>query len=226
MTKKEKPPRLRLRGVRLPEEPKRRKKKFLRIPGRLERNKEEKPKKALIKIPVKPTPEKAETQPQLIPSKPKELAFDALKPEEIEKILAGMTPQEPKTIETKIRQGKWKQALPALKKLFLHSIHDWDWKTITSIFAILIVVSLAGLVSYKVYQSIHTWREDAQNITVPESEIYHPQKLESEKVIDQFTQKVNKEYAKEKGLAEEEALKKGMEEKSKEFKAKGSQLYT
>ena len=33
-------------------------------------------------------------------------------------------------------------------------------------------------------------------------------------------------YASEKGIAEEEALKKGMEEKSKEFSEKGAELYT
>ena len=33
------------------------------------------------------------------------------------------------------------------------------------------------------------------------------------------------EYAAEQGLAEEEALKKGMEEKSKEFVEKGAEVY-
>ena len=33
-------------------------------------------------------------------------------------------------------------------------------------------------------------------------------------------------YAAEQGIAEEEALKKGMEEKSREFTEKGSELYT
>jgi phosphomethylpyrimidine synthase len=34
-----------------------------------------------------------------------------------------------------------------------------------------------------------------------------------------------RQYAAEQGIAEEEALKKGMEEKSREFAAKGSELY-
>jgi phosphomethylpyrimidine synthase len=39
-----------------------------------------------------------------------------------------------------------------------------------------------------------------------------------------ITEDVRK-YAAEQGIAEEEALKKGMEEKSKEFAEKGSELY-
>jgi hypothetical protein len=39
-----------------------------------------------------------------------------------------------------------------------------------------------------------------------------------------ITEDVRK-YAAEQGIAEEEALKKGMEEKSKEFTEKGSELY-
>jgi phosphomethylpyrimidine synthase len=35
-----------------------------------------------------------------------------------------------------------------------------------------------------------------------------------------------REYAAEQGIAEEEALKKGMEKKSREFTEKGSELYT
>ncbi len=35
----------------------------------------------------------------------------------------------------------------------------------------------------------------------------------------------DRKYAAEQGIAEEEALKKGMEEKSREFTEKGSELY-
>jgi hypothetical protein len=41
---------------------------------------------------------------------------------------------------------------------------------------------------------------------------------------DETTEDVRK-YAAEQGIAEEEALKKGMEEKSKEFAEKGNELY-
>ena len=35
-----------------------------------------------------------------------------------------------------------------------------------------------------------------------------------------------RKYAEEQGIAEEEALKKGMEEKSKEFAEKGNEIYS
>lgn len=197
MTKKDKPKKLRLKGVHLPKEPKRRTKKFLKIPGKLHREEGKKHPKALLKIPVKPVPEKKE-QPS-IPASPKltDLSFEAIKPDEIEKMLEAMAPQEPKKVEEKIRQGKWQPALLYLKKWLLRV--EWDWKSITSVTALLIIGLLALLVIYKVYHSTSTWQQDAQNITIPESQLFHPTTSDAEKNIDRLREKVDQTYQKETG---------------------------
>ncbi|MDH7504254.1 MAG: phosphomethylpyrimidine synthase ThiC, partial [Verrucomicrobiota bacterium] len=48
----------------------------------------------------------------------------------------------------------------------------------------------------------------------------HPAARDSMKITEDV-----RKYAAEQGIAEEEALKKGMEEKSREFTEKGSELY-
>ena len=53
----------------------------------------------------------------------------------------------------------------------------------------------------------------------------HPQgEIRGQTKLVKITEDVRK-YAAEQGIAEEEALKKGMEEKSREFTAKGRELY-
>ncbi len=197
MTKKDKPKKLRLKGVSLPKEVRRRPKKLLKVPGKLHREESQKREKALLKISVKPAPEEKPITPQAAPTKPDRLQFEAIKPDEIEKMLAAMNPQDPKKAEEKIRQGKWQQAVPHLKRWLLRI--EWDWKSITSVTALLIIGFLALLVIFKVYHSTSTWQEDAQNITIPESQLFQPKTSEAERTIDKLREKVDQTYQQETG---------------------------
>ncbi|MEK6964323.1 MAG: hypothetical protein AABX70_07905 [Nanoarchaeota archaeon] len=196
MTKKNKLKKLRLKGVHLPKEIKRRPKKLLKVPGRLHREESQKREKALLKIPVKPTPEKTE---QPSPASPKltDLSFEAIKPDEIEKMLEAMAPQEPKKAEENLRKGKWQAALPHLKKWIVRL--EWDWKSITSVAALVIIGLLALIIIFKVYLGTSTWEQDAQKIEIPENQLFQPKTSDAEKTIDKLREKVDRTYQQETG---------------------------
>src|SRR3989344_2310020 len=199
MTKKAKPKKLRLKGVHLPKEVKRCPKKFLRVPGKLQKEHTQRREKALLKIPVKPTQEKPIETPTEPVSKPMDFGIKPIQPDEIEKILESMQHQESKKVEEKLRQKKYNQAWKHAKEWFIQHLYQWDWKSVTSVTALVIIGLLALIVIFKVYLGTTSWEEDAQNIKIPEDQLFQAKTSEAEKTIDRLREKVDATYQQETG---------------------------